>query len=77
MKKLGQEQVEIEKAIAGDIVSIAGFSNSHVTNILNATGKSTVIASIPIDPPIIGLTVDVNNSPIAGKEGSKLTKSQI
>ena len=43
MKKLGQEQVEIEKAIAGDIVSIAGFSNSHVTNTLNAAGKLSVI----------------------------------
>lgn len=48
-----------------------------MTNTLNTGGKSKVIKSIPIDPPIIGLTVDVNNSPIAGKEGSKLTKSQI
>ncbi|KRX04699.1 Translation protein, beta-barrel domain [Pseudocohnilembus persalinus] len=77
MKKYGMETIEMQRAVAGDIVSIAGFSNSTVTNTLNEQGKYTVIPSIPIDPPIMSISVNVNTSPLAGKEGKKLSKNQI
>lgn len=40
-------------------------------------GKYNIIKSIPIDPPIIGISVNVNTSPLAGKDGNKLTKSAL
>lgn len=39
IKKYGMEPIEMKKAVAGDIVSIAGFSNSTVTHTLNAHGN--------------------------------------
>jgi len=65
------------RAVAGDIVSLAGFTNSTVSHTLNEQGKSTIIKSVPIDPPMMFITINVNTSPLAGKEGDKLTKSKI
>lgn len=48
-------QVELDNAYAGDIVSIAGFSQGTVNHTVNALGKNVVIPSIPIDPPMISL----------------------
>ena len=73
VKKLGMSEFELEKAYAGDIVSIAGFQNSSVGNTINEVGKQHVIESIPIDPPTLSLTVAPNDSPLQGKDGNKLT----
>lgn len=40
-------------AVAGDIVSIAGFQNSTVSHILNDPNQKKIIPSLPIEPPII------------------------
>lgn len=66
VKKYGMNEVELEEAYAGDIISIAGFQNSTVGTILNASGNAHVIESIPIDPPMLSLTVSSNDSPIKG-----------
>ena len=67
------QEVELKRAYAGDIVSIAGFNNSTVGNVVNQTGKNHVIPSIPIDPPMLSLTVTINDSPLKGLDGDKLT----
>lgn len=69
--------VDLKKAFAGDIVSIAGVTNGTVGHTLNSAGKNHVIPSIPIDPPMISFTVTYNDSPIKGQDGDKLTISQI
>ena len=63
----------MNKAVAGDIVSIAGFPNSTVSHILNDPEWNNIIPALPIEPPMISVEVMVNNSPLAGLEGSKLT----
>lgn len=68
-------QLEMNRAVSGDIVQIAGFSNAIVTNTLNEVGKTNIIPSVPIDPPMMQISVGINNSPIAGKEGTKFTIS--
>ncbi len=40
-------------------------------------GKSHVIKSIPIDPPMLSLTLTANDSPLKGNDGDKLTVAQI
>lgn len=71
--------IEINRAVAGDIISFAGFTNTTITHTINKVGKSEVIKAIKIDPPIISIEVDVNTSPLAGKESeaTKFTKSEI
>lgn len=39
---------------------------------INEIGRNDVIPSLPIDPPMMSISVGVNSSPIAGKEGSKM-----
>jgi len=66
-------EIELKEAFAGDIVSIGGFYESTVGYIVNDLNKNHVIKSIPIDPPMLSLTVTVNDSPLKGKDGDKLT----
>jgi GTP-binding protein len=70
-------EIELTQAYAGDIISIAGFMNSTVGNVVNIPGKNHVIKSIPIDPPMLSLTVTLNDSPLKGIDGDKLTIAQI
>jgi GTP-binding protein len=73
VKRYGMEEIELKQAFAGDIVSIAGFNNSTVGNVVNDVGKKHVIPSIPIDPPMLSLTITLNDSPLKGNDGDKLT----
>jgi GTP-binding protein len=77
IRRYGMSQIEMAKAVAGDIVSIAGFTNATVTHTLNEQGKNVVIPSISIDPPMLSIDLSVNTSPLVGKEGTKYTSSQI
>jgi GTP-binding protein len=70
-------QVELNTAYAGDIVSVAGFTQGTVGHTVNIPGKLDVIPSIPIDPPMISLTVTSNDSPLKGTEGDKCTINLI
>jgi GTP-binding protein len=65
------------RAVAGDIVSIAGFANSTVGHILNHPENNNIIKSLPIEPPMISIQVLANNSPLGGQEGTKLTAQVI
>jgi GTP-binding protein len=68
----------MSKAFQGDIVSIAGFPNSTVTHtLLEDNNTSLIIPSVKIDPPMMAISVNVNTSPLAGKEGDKLTLNDI
>jgi len=63
----------LTQAFAGDIVSIAGLNNGTVGQTINSLGCNEVIPSIPIDPPMISLTLSFNDSPLKGTEGDKCT----
>ena len=73
----GIDRVQIEVAEAGDIVAIAGIESTSVADTICAEKVTTPIQSTPIDPPTMAITITVNNSPLAGKEGNKLTSRII
>lgn len=67
-KKTGLSEIELDKAYAGDIVSISGFPNSKVTHTLvEDSHPEKVIPCLKIDEPLMGVSVNVNTSPFAGK----------
>ena len=62
---------------AGDIVAIAGLSKATVADTLCAMEVTDALPAQPIDPPTISMTVSVNDSPLAGKEGDKVQSRVI
>jgi GTP-binding protein len=69
----GLERIPIETASAGDIIAIAGLNNATVADTVCDAEINNAIFSTPIDPPTLAMTFSINDSPLAGKEGSKLT----
>ncbi|ATQ41331.1 translational GTPase TypA [Caulobacter mirabilis] len=66
-----------EGAEAGDIVAIAGMSKATVADTLCALEVMDALPAQPIDPPTISMTVSVNDSPLAGREGDKVQSRVI
>lgn len=73
----GLERVPVEEARAGDIISLAGLTVATVANTIADTTVSTPIQAQPIDPPTLSMRFAVNDSPMAGREGSKVTSRMI
>jgi GTP-binding protein len=73
----GLERVALDEASAGDIVSLAGLPNATVAHTIAAPEVSAPLPAQPIDPPTLSMTFRVNDSPLAGTEGSKVTGRMI
>ncbi len=73
----GLERVPTEEAIAGDIISIAGLTTATVSNTICDPSVSEPLHAQPIDPPTLSMRFAVNDSPMAGREGTKVTSRMI
>ncbi|XWO13337.1 GTP-binding protein TypA/BipA [Candidatus Hepatincola sp. Pdp] len=73
----GLGQKVVEEVEAGEIIALAGFSKATVSNTLCSLEVNTPLAAKPIDPPVLSMTFAVNNSPLAGQDGKKLTSRVI
>ncbi len=73
----GVERVPADEIVAGDIISIAGMKNTSVADTICAPDVTEPIPAHPVDPPTMAVTITVNDSPFAGKEGKKLTSTMI
>jgi GTP-binding protein len=73
----GLERTGIDEAFAGDIVAIAGLPQATVSNTICAPDVSEPLLAQPIDPPTLSMTFRINDSPLAGTEGDKVTSRVI
>ncbi|MHB2209875.1 translational GTPase TypA [Methylobacterium sp. CM6257] len=73
----GLERAPIEVGEAGDIVSIAGLVKGTVADTFCDPQVETPIQAQPIDPPTVTMSFIVNDSPLAGTEGDKVTSRMI
>lgn len=74
----GIKRVPVEEAEAGDIVAIAGIEKSSVADTICDLTNFEPIASTPVDPPTMSVTIGVNDSPLAGRDGgTRLTSRMI
>jgi GTP-binding protein len=73
----GLERQPIEVGEAGDIVSIAGLVKGTVADTFCDPQVETPIQAQPIDPPTVTMSFIVNDSPLAGTEGDKVTSRMI
>jgi GTP-binding protein len=73
----GLERTSVEEAEAGDIVAVAGLPNATVSNTICAPEVEAPLPAQPIDPPTLAMVFRVNDSPLAGTEGDKVTGRMI
>jgi GTP-binding protein len=73
----GLERVPVDEARAGDIISIAGLTEATVANTIADPAVSKPLHAQPIDPPTLSMRFAVNDSPMAGREGTKVTSRMI
>jgi len=73
----GLKRQPIDEALAGDIVAVAGLSKATVADTLAAPDVTEPLPAQPIDPPTIAVTVSINDSPLAGRDGDKVQSRVI
>jgi len=73
----GLERQAIEEGAAGDIVAIAGLQKGTVADTFCDPVVSEPLQAQPIDPPTVTMSFLVNDSPLAGTEGDKVTSRVI
>jgi len=73
----GLERVPVEEAQAGDIVAVAGLGKTSVADTICDLAETRPIAATPVDPPTLAMTFSINDSPLAGQEGDKVTSRMI
>jgi GTP-binding protein len=73
----GLDRIPVDEAHAGDIVAIAGLPDATVAHTICAPEVDVPIPAQPIDPPTLAMTFRVNDSPLAGTEGDKVTGRMI
>ena len=73
----GLERVPVDEAKAGDIISIAGLTTATVADTIAEPSVTEPLHAQPIDPPTLSMRFSVNDSPMAGREGTKVTSRMI
>ena len=73
----GLERVPVDEAEAGDIIAVAGLSDATIPDTIGAPDLAAPLPAIPVDPPTLAMTFRINDGPLAGREGKKVTSRQI
>ncbi|WP_273759818.1 translational GTPase TypA [Bartonella sp. ML70XJBT.G] len=73
----GLERQPIEESSAGDIIAIAGLQKGSVADTFCDPTINEPLTAQPIDPPTVTMSFLVNDSPLAGTEGDKVTSRVI
>ena len=73
----GLDRVPVEEVQAGDIIAVAGLSDSTIPDTIGAPDLLGPLKAIPVDPPTLAMTFRINDGPLAGREGKKVTSRQI
>jgi GTP-binding protein len=68
---------DVEQAVAGDIIGLAGFDDVDIGDTLAASPEAEPLPFVEIDPATVQMEFSVNNGPLAGKDGKKVTSRQI
>ncbi|XP_058755948.1 uncharacterized protein LOC131629162 isoform X2 [Vicia villosa] len=77
MKKKGTIMVVTDCAGAGDIISIAGLASPSIGHTVTTVEIMSALPTVELDPPTISMTFGVNDSPLAGHDGTHLTGGKI
>jgi GTP-binding protein len=73
----GLDRVPVEEVQAGDIIAIAGLSDATIPDTIASPEVTEALPAIPVDPPTLAMTFRINDGPLGGREGKKVTSRQI
>ena len=73
----GLERVPVEEAEAGDIIAVAGLSEATIPETIASPEIAAALPATPVDPPTLTMTFRLNDGPIGGRDGKKVTSRQI
>ena len=73
----GLDRVPMDEVQAGDIIAIAGLSDATIPDTIAAPEVTEPLPAIPVDPPTLAMTFRINDGPLGGREGKKVTSRQI
>ncbi|URR34458.1 translational GTPase TypA [Thermosynechococcus sp. HN-54] len=73
----GLKRIELDRASAGNIVAIAGFSDANIGETITDPNNPQALPLIKVDEPTLQMTFAVNDSPFAGQEGTFVTSRQL
>lgn len=73
----GLKRIPADEVQCGDIVAIAGLQSATVADTICSVDVKTSIKALPIDPPTLSMMFSINDSPLGGQEGKKLTSRMI
>ncbi len=73
----GLDRVPVDEAEAGDIVAVAGLSDATIPDTIADPSINEPLPSRPVDPPTLSMTFRINDGPLGGREGKKVTSRQI
>ncbi len=73
----GFDRKEVQKAEAGDIIMIAGIEDIDIGETVCHNKNQEPLPAIHVDEPTVSIHLMVNNSPFSGKDGTRVTNSQI
>jgi len=71
------DRVPVEAAGPGDIIAVAGFADITIGETLAAADDPQPLPPLVVDEPSLSMTVGINTSPLAGKEGQRVTARQV
>jgi GTP-binding protein len=71
------DRVDAPEAGPGEIIAVAGIAEVTIGETLADLGDPRPLPVITVDEPAMSITLGVNTSPLAGKDGDKLTARQI
>ena len=73
----GLERTDIERAVAGEIVAIAGVEGITIGETVTSIESPRALVHVPVDEPTISMIFTVNTSPFSGREGSWVTSRNL
>jgi GTP-binding protein len=71
------DRVDADEAGPGEIIAVAGLADVTIGETLADPDDPRPLPVITVDEPSISVTIGINHSPLAGKDGDKLTARQI
>ena len=73
----GLRQLPAQQALAGDIVGITGLEDVQIGDTVTAADTPEALPRLEVEEPTVQMTLGVNTSPFAGREGRHVTSRQL